>query len=207
VSGRVIPASEEAGVLVATLKDGTVLTGEHHLDESAPNRSPIVSLTLESPLPASGAAMKAVVDADVIILGPGDLYASTLAPLLPEGMREALAASKAEIIYIANLFTKSGQTGGMSAKQHIQELAAYAGREPDRILIHTNGGFESSVLDLYAKEGESPVVDDLGEDPRVVRTSLASVHVVPPVPEDPVPRSLARHDPDKLAKALSVELA
>lgn len=203
VSGRVIPASEEAGTLMATLSDGTILEGEHHLDEAAPDRAAIVSLTLKDAVPASGAAMSAITDADVIIIGPGDLYASSIAPLLPQGMKEALSTSKAKLIYIANLFTKSGQTGGMTTTEHLTALERYAGRMPDGILIHANGGFGEDVLERYAQEGEAPIVDDLGEDSRVTRASVASVHAVPPVPGDPVPRSLARHDPEKLAAALA----
>lgn len=207
VDGRVIPASEDAATLRATLADGSVLVGEHRLDEAAPGRAAITEIALESKVPASGAAMKAVISADYIVMGPGDLYASTIAPLLPEGMQEAMKASSAKIIYVVNLFTKAAQTGGMTAKRHIDELARYAGRMPDHILIHANGGFADDVLKLYEKEGETPVVDDLGDDPSVRRVPIASVTVVPPVPEDPVPRSLARHDPEKLAAAFAPLLA
>lgn len=202
VAGSVIPASEEAGTLVATLSDGTTLEGEHHLDETAPGRAAIVSLSLKAPVPASAAAKNALASADTVIIGPGDLYASSIAPLLPDGMKEALSGSKAELIYIANLFTKSGQTGGMTAAEHVAAVEKYAGRKPDRVLIHKNGGFGEDVLERYAKEGEAPVVDDLGSGEKITRASIASVHSVPPVPGDPVPRSLARHDPEKLAAAL-----
>ncbi len=206
VSGRVIPASEKAGTLVATFADGTELEGEHHLDEVEPERARITALRLKESVAASTGALQALTEADVIIIGPGDLYASSIAPLLPEGMKEAVATSKAKLVYIANLFTKSGQTGGMTASEHVAELTRYVGREADCILFHTNGGFGADVLELYGKEGEEPIVDDFGDDLRVTRTSIASVHMVPPVPGDPVPRSLARHDPEKLAAALTTLL-
>lgn len=203
VEGRVIPASETPAVLHATLTDGSVLVGEHHLDEHAPDRASIRDMKLEIPVSASAPALLAIQNADVIILGPGDLYASTIAPLLPEGMKEAVRSSTARFVYVVNLFTKAGQTGGMTAAQHIEELARYAGRKPDVVLIHKNGGFDEDVLRKYEREGETPVVDDLGEGTHVHRASIASVHVVPPVPEDPIPRSLARHDSKKLADALA----
>lgn len=202
VQGQVIPASDMPATLVATLADGTELTGEHHLDEHAPERARITELSFESSRNVSSAAKNAVAEADFIILGPGDLYASTIAPLLPTGMKEAVTASPAKIIYIANLFTKSGQTGGMTAAMHVEEVARYSGRTPDFVLTHKNGGFDASVIELYQKEGEAPLTDDLGDGAHILRTSLASVYTVPPVPEDPVPRSLARHDPEKLAAAL-----
>lgn len=203
VRGRVIPASEAPAVLVATLSDGTVLRGEHRLDEKIPGRARVAELMLETPVPAAASAMAAVADADLVILGPGDLYASSVAPLLPHGMQEAIASSQAKFLYIGNLFTKAGQTGGMSAQEHVSDLERYLGRPIDFILSCSDGRFDTDVLERYLSEGEEPVVDDHGDDPRVMRASVASVHIVPPMPEDPVPRSLARHDPDKLAEALA----
>lgn len=204
VEGKVIPASTVPATLVVTLADGTEITGEHHLDEYAPDRAAISHIAFETPCDASYAAKEALAHADFIILGPGDLYASTIAPLLPSGMKEALQASRAKIIYIANLFTKAGQTGGMTAQKHIEEVERYTGRTPDFILIHKNGGFDASVIERYQKEGEQPLVDDLPQEAHIIRTPVASVYTVPPVPGDPVPRSLARHDPEKLAHALEL---
>ncbi len=206
VSGRVVSASEAPTVLIATLSDGTQLRGEHRLDEKIPRRARVSSLSLETPTSAAPAALEAVREAELVILGPGDLYASSIAPLLPSGMREAIAQSAAMFLYIGNLFTKAGQTGGMTAKEHVAELERYLGRPVDRILVH-EGSFEPDVLLRYREEGEEPVTDDFADDPRVVRASIASVHLVPPVPEDPVPRSLARHDPALLARALAPLLA
>lgn len=199
VRGTVLPASLQAATLVAHLEDGTSLVGEHRLDEHDPSRAPIAKLELTEPVDALPAALEAIRDADILILGPGDLYASSIAPLLPRGMREAFAKSRGRFIYLANLFSKSGQTGGMTAREHIAELARYAGREPDTILMHHNGGYEEEVLAGYRQEGEEPLQDDFDDDARVHRTPLASVYAVPAVPGDPVPRSLVRHNVEKLA--------
>ncbi len=203
VSGRVIPATDVPTTLLATLADGSIIRGENRLDEHAPERARIDTISYEVATPASSAVLEAIAEADVIILGPGDLYASSIAPLIADGFKEAIAQSNAKLIYIMNLFTKSGQTGGMHASDYIAEIARYAGKKPEVILVHKNGGFNEDVLEKYQQEGEAPVEDDLGDDVRVIRTAIASVHAVPPVPEDPVPRSLARHDPEKLAEALA----
>lgn len=203
VSGRVIPSAETPTVLIAKLVDGTSIRGENRLDENAPDRARIEELSYEVPTVASDAATRALTEADVIIIGPGDLYASSIAPLLATGMKEAFESSSAKFIYIMNLFTKSGQTGGMKASDYIAEITRYTGRKPTDVIIHTNGGFDEEVLEKYQQEGESPVSDDLDAGNSVHRTSVASVHAVPPVPGDPVPRSLARHDPEKLASALA----
>jgi len=201
VCGTVVPATDTPSTLVATLEDGTSIKHEHAIDERT-LRSRIVELALAEPVPLSERARKAILEADAIILGPGDLYTSSIAALLPTGAREAVAASSARLIYIANLFTKMGQTDGYTLGKHVDEITKYAGRRPDNILIH-NGGFSQEVGDWYAKEGEFPLVDDLTGDPTTHRTVLASVSVVPPLPNDPVARSLMRHDPVLVAGALS----
>jgi uncharacterized cofD-like protein len=201
VNGYVIPATDCPTVLSATLSDGSVIEGENAITERE-NDAHIASIRLAEPAPLSEAARRTLATADVIILGPGTLYASTIAPLLADGMQEAIAASKATLVYIGNLFTKKGHSAGLPMSRHIQEVEAYAGRPFDRILIHT-GTFSDDVLGWYAKEDEYPVEDDLGEDPRVVRAGIASVNVVPPVTGDPLRRSLMRHDPELLRIALT----
>jgi uncharacterized cofD-like protein len=202
VSGKVIPATDTPSTLVATLTDGTIVTYEHKIDERVLGRSSIASLAFAHATPLSFSARRAIETADVIILGPGDLYTSTIAALLPGGTRETMKNSKARLIYIANLFTKLGQTEGYSLQKHISEFERYTGRSPDSVLVHS-GEFSPEVLARYAQEGEYPLMDDMGTDKRVRRTPLASVSVVPPLPNDPVARSLVRHDPVLVAEALS----
>lgn len=202
IRGEVLSVSQEPSRLVAALADGRLLRGEHIIDERAVGRARIAELSLESPVELSDAARRAIAEADLIVLGPGDLYTSTVASLLPSGVSDALAQSQAKLVYVMNLFTKAGQTEGYAATDHVREVERYAGRPLDAILVSENG-FPQEALERYAKEGECPVEDDLGEDLRVVRAEIASVAIVPPLPEDPVPRSLIRHDSDKLTGALA----
>lgn len=203
VCGTVIPATEAPTTLVATLTDGTIVRNERYIDEQAAGRAAIASLSLAEPAPLSPAAKDAIEEADLIIIGPGDLYTSSIAALLPTGMKEAIAAAKARLVYVGNLFTKSGQTDGYTARMHVKAIAQYAGREPDVIFLNENG-ISEEVLETYAEAGEHPPIDDfLPTDARVQRLPLVSVFMVPGVPGDPLPRSLIRHDPAKLAAALA----
>lgn len=202
VSGTVIPATEHSSVLVATLADGTSIRTEHLIDAPMEGRAQIQTLALEGNTVLSERAQKTIEAAEVIIVGPGDLYTSSIAALLPSGTQEAIAKSTAQLVYISNLFTKLGQTDGYTLHDHVKEIARYAGREPDTIFVH-QGEFSEEVLEWYAKEGELPLKDDLESDGRCVRGPLASVQVVPPLPNDPIRRSLMRHDPELVAQALS----
>lgn len=201
VRGEVIPVSNKPATLMAHLQDGTVIRGEHEVDVRDSARSPIRAVQLETEVALSDAARTAIREADVIVLGPGDLYASTAAALLVSGMKDAIMQSRAKLFYIVNLFTKAGQTGCLGAKGHMTEIAAYAGREPDTIFV-SNDIFAPEVLAIYEHYGECAVVDDFNtDDARVFRSSLASVVVAEPVPGDSVPRSFIRHDSDKLKRA------
>ncbi|MFZ1987944.1 MAG: gluconeogenesis factor YvcK family protein [Minisyncoccia bacterium] len=203
IRGVVIPATEKPSTLLATLEDGTIIRNERSIDERIAGRPRIKELTLETPEPISPAAKNAIEAADLIILGPGDLYTSSIAALLPSGMKEAVTASKARLVYVGNLFTKMGQTEGYTARDHVREIARYAGREPDVIFLNQNG-LQKEVLETYAQSGEYPPDDDfLMTDARVERLPLVSVYAVPSVENDPLPRSLIRHDPAKLAAALA----
>lgn len=201
IKGTVLQVSEKPGELRARLKDGTVLVGEHTIDERVRGRARISLLSLSEKIWISAEARRAIAEANLIVLGPGDLYTSTIATLLPEGVTAALRETKAKLVYVMNLFTKAGQTEGYTATEHVEEIERYTKCRLDTILVNTTP-FPEEALRSYEEEGEFPVKDDLGVDPRVIRSRLAKVDIVPPVPEDPVPRSLVRHDSTALANAI-----
>jgi uncharacterized cofD-like protein len=201
VHGKVIPVSETPGTLVARLLNGETVVGEHAIDTRTPGRSPIVELSTKEKVEACDEAIQAILAADAVILGPGDLYASTLANFAVGGLSDAVKKSKAKLVYIVNLFTKAGETDGYTARKHVEEVTRYAGRKPDAVLIHS-GEFAKDVLSLYEKEHEFPVEDDLGDDTSVSRSSFADVSVAKMTEGDAVPRSLIRHNSEKLRDAI-----
>lgn len=205
VAGTVIPATEAPATLRALFDDGSEVFGQNAISEAGSATKHITELSLTEALPITEAAERAVSEADVIVLGPGNLYSSTIAALLGQGMRESLASTSATLVYVANLFTKSGETDGLPLSVFVSEVERYAGRNIDRIFVNT-GGFTDEVLAWYARENEFPIVDDLGTQERVTRLPLASVDVVPPVPNDPIRRSLMRHDSRAVAAAISALL-
>ncbi len=205
VKGRVLPVSHQLATLVATLQNGEVIVGEHAIDARTIGRSPIHTLATKEPVSISDESKEAISIADAIVLGPGDLYASTLAEFAVAGVADAVKNSKARIIYIVNLFTKAGQTDGFTASQHVNEIIKYSGRTPDTVIIHS-GSFPQEVLNRYALENEFPVVDDLPHELKVVRGSFADVVLAEKVEGDTVPRSLVRHSSEQLASAIKTLL-
>lgn len=201
IKGKVIPVSDTPGTLVAHLEDGTTIVGEHTIDTPTPGRAHIATLESKEPVTVSEDACAAINVADLIVLGPGDLYASTLANFTVTGLKECVQQSKAKLAYIVNLFTKAGQTQGYGATKYVDEITRYTGRRPNIVLVSTSI-FPQDALARYATEGEFPVEDDLGDDPSVVRGKFASATVVEKSSADVVSRSLIRHDSEKVADAI-----
>lgn len=161
VRGRVIPVTLENVHLAARFEDGAVVVGEKNIDVSDKNdfeRSHnvdqnIVDAWLEG---AEGnlnpRAREAIINADYIIIGPGDLYTSIVPNLLCKGMREALHASSAKIIYICNAMTKRGETTNMEVIDFIDTIEKYI--HPDHLdyVIVNNGHIAEEVVEKYKKE-------------------------------------------------------
>ncbi len=201
VKGQVIPVTLEQTRLVAEYASGARVEGEHLIDEPEVDPGRIKNLSLSVAVNANPAALKAIAEADVVIIGPGDLYTSTLANIIVPGVAAAIQNSRAQVIFVNNLMTKRGQTQGMSARDFVQEITAYVGRTPDVTVLH-NGDFPDAILQKYMVRGEYPIVDDLAANPHVVRTDVASDTETRPDSGDTLVRSLIRHDANKLAAAL-----
>lgn len=204
LQGRVIPVTLNHARLVAAYENGETVKSEHLIDEpDAHADQRIVKLSLEPRAAAHAEAVEAIMMADTIIIGPGDLYTTTLANIIVEGIPEALQLASGKIIFINNLMTKKGQTHWMKAGDLVEEVSRYVGRMPDVVLTH-NDGFPEQALERYKSKSEFPIDDDLSSaaEYRVEREDIVFDDVVEQDKGDTLVRSLIRHDPDKLARAL-----
>ncbi len=203
VSGAVIPVTNQKTHLVATYDDGTVVVGEHEIDEplESTQRS-ITALGITPDATISEKAARALIEADCVIFGPGDLYTSVLANCVIPGFREALEKSSATVVYVSNLMTKRGQTDGFGLKQHVFELTKYMGRMPHHVVMNTEE-LPKELLERYAAEGEYPVsLDECPPETTLVHEHLLASEAMSPASGDTLRRSLIRHDPEKLARTL-----
>lgn len=201
IQGHVFPVSKTKTTLVAEYENGEVVTGEHQIDEPVyphDGRARVVNLYTTPKVRTYKQVKQSIAAADLIILGPGDLYTSLIANLVVAGVSEAIQRSQARLIYIVNLLTKFGQTYGFTAADHLNEITKYAGRQPDHILINDNH-LPKNILKKYETENAFPVVNDMVGDPRVIAADfLAREEVVTPK-GDKLKRSLIRHDGNKVA--------
>ncbi|OGC47291.1 hypothetical protein A2886_03625 [candidate division WWE3 bacterium RIFCSPHIGHO2_01_FULL_42_13] len=203
VTGKVLPITSQPVNLVAEYEDGTTLYGEANIDEPPKDhngKQRIKKLWVEPDSVITADASYEILNADYVILGPGDLYTSLLANVVVSGTAVAIRKSRGIFIYVSNLMTKYVQTYGFSVRDHINELEKYIDRTPDYVLLD-DSEFPKDVLKRYEAEDAYVVKDDLGkkEDFEIARASVLAKEEFVKNSGDLIKRSLLRHDPDKLA--------
>ncbi|KPC49669.1 gluconeogenesis factor YvcK family protein [Amantichitinum ursilacus] len=176
IKGRVYPVCPNATVLHAELADGRIVHGESKL---ASHGSAIKRVFFDSDVRAEPLAIKAIEDADVIVMGPGSLYTSVLPNLLlPEIAAAINANDHADRIYVCNLMTEAGESDHLSAAGHVQAILDHGITRVDKVIINDEH-IPDEVVARYAAENAEPVINDyaaldaLGVE--VIRTRIASL--------------------------------
>jgi uncharacterized cofD-like protein len=204
IKGSVIPVTFTDANLHAEYENGHKATEEHHIDMPRQDgKLRIERIWLEPRAIANPEALLAIASADLIVLGPGDLFTSLLPNLLVDGIAEALMKAKAPKVYVGNLMTKWGQTYNFTAADHLKILEQYIGPCINVVLVNT-GAIPKKALDFYANYHEQPVRNDLIDSKRlrVVKADMVNRKLIQKTKTDALVRSLIRHDSDKLAKTL-----
>lgn len=200
--GQVIPVTFNKLHLVAEYENGKKVTGEGLIDENHLEKTKIKNVYLQPQGEANPKAIKNIEESEYIVIGPGDLYTSIIPVLLVNGVKEAIKKSRAKIIFIMNMMTKSGQTTNYKASDHFKDLVKYLDREPDFILIN-NGNISGEILNSYKRYNEVKVVNDLVENGyEIIEKDLVDAKKVEKNTSDVLYRSILRHDSDKVAKTL-----
>lgn len=206
IKGRVVPVTFTKSVLCADLEDGTKIVGQHHVDvvEKKEKRAPIKKIYLKPKTKINVDAKYAILDADYIIVGPGDLYTSIIPNLLVTGVAAAIKKSKAKKIYVLNLMTKYGQTTNYKAKEHVKILEDYLGKDILDFVLVNKTMPKKNVLTWYEEYGEHPVKDNLLDNKKykIVRKDLIKDVIIKKIENDELRRSIIRHDSTKLAQEI-----
>ncbi len=195
LSGAVYPVTGRPVTLLVTKADGQVIRGESRVRECAgPARSVALEPDAAEAVPEVVAALQR---ADLVVLGPGSLFTSTLPPILVPAVREALQSSATAIVYVCNIMTEAGETDGFDAYAHVDALARHLGRLPDLVVLNSTPVDEARV-EAYRAEGAAVVGASLGRFGEIgVEVSHLPLLGIGPV---------AQHDSERLAAWL-VELA
>ncbi len=196
-SGKVFPVTLDKSNLVAVLQDGTKVFGETNIDRRRIKpKVPIAKIYLSPKARIFKEAAKAIRQADLIVLGPGDLYTSIVPTLLVEGMTDAILSSKAKVCYVVNLMTKKGETDNFKASNFVSEIETYlaaAKTKLSHILINKRQNIPSSKMAFwYKRYGSKAVINDLkkSKETKVVKGGFADT------------TTFFRHDSERLAKVI-----
>lgn len=171
--GKVYPITLKDIQLVIEYRDGTIEIGESVLDHKHGGK-PIASVKTSPRASISPMAKQAIETADCIVLGPGDLYGSLLPNLIIQGVKSAFSRSRATIVYIANLMTHFTQTHNMTAADHLKVIEKHLPKPVDYILLNQQP-IAPTIANMYRRQHEFPVIDDLADDPRVIRRNLINI--------------------------------
>lgn len=162
ITGRVLPVTNADVRLEATFENGTSVVGESRIFEfkkAQDCRIKKVRLLPEFP-PALPEALKAIGEADLILLGPGSLYTSVIPNLLVDGIAQAVCSASALKMYICNIMTQDGETEGMTASEHVAALLAHSGSGLVDLCLCNSAPVRTSLLERYREEDAAPILVD-----------------------------------------------
>lgn len=153
VQGEVIPVTLERTKLHAELENGAIIEGESNIDIPKHDaKLKIKKVFLAPQVPANPHAIRTILEADFVILGPGDLYTSIIPNLLIRGIVPALAKTHAKVIYITNIMTKYGETNGFRASDFVNVMKKYLGRSIIDYCVVNIEKMRGAVLERYKRE-------------------------------------------------------
>lgn len=201
--GRVLPSTLDTVTLIAQAGN-KIIRGEEKIQRTKINGN-LKRIWLEPVGRANPKALKAIREADAIILGPGNFYASVVPNLLVHGIPEAIRKSKAIKVFVCNLMTKAEHTHGFSVADYTKGIEKFLGDEVD-VVIYNNKKPDAAHMNRYARAGDTLTTwDDLPEERELIGKNLMSRHSHTPnkIGVAAIESSLVRHDPAKVASAIA----
>lgn len=197
VTGRVLPVTLDDVALRAELESGRNIIGESKIgDRGCDAQDKILKINLEpenvEPLQE---VLDALIESDIIILGPGSLYTSVLPNLLVQGVQDAIKCSKALKVYVCNVMTQPGETDGKRVSDHIKAIEEHSYDGIVDYCLVNNTIISDELKEKYALEGASQVDIDTKRLEGMGVKCVAGDFLT-------VIDGLVRHDADKLAKKI-----
>lgn len=213
VKGEVIPVTNQNANLFIKLCNGKILRGENQINHDYDiEKAGVEKIYLNPAVKANPEALKAIAEADLIVIGPGNHYCSILPNFLVGGISKAIRSSRAKVVYNCNLVGKQGHTENFILDDYVDSINNHLGnRRIDFVVFNTrNPG--KKLIEKYAKKGESLVKFHENLKPernyKIIRADILSGKKPKYGQADVLAgkRSFIRHDSDKLAKVLMMIL-
>ena len=201
----VIPITKDKADLQIELGDGTLVEGQVNVADADTQGKGFKRIFYKNNISLNEHAKKAILEADFVLIGPGNYYCSVIPNLIVDGFKEALEESKAKLILPINLTNKQGQTQNWKVSDYVNDIEIYLGKKVDIILVNNEPPTVEQTENYKLEEGDGVlVVDDL-VDSRIVRESLISPLLVSfdKTDDRQMYRSFIRHDSVKMADVIA----
>lgn len=189
LKGKVVPLTEDNVVLMGEMADGSIVEGEHNITE---NHNAVKRVFYkEKPVPTQ-AAVKALEEADLIVLSMGSLFTSIIPNLICEEIVESIDRSKGKIMYVCNMVTQPGETEDFKVSDHIRLINQYLGKHKVDVVVANNGAIDETMAKRYESlEQKDPVELDREVTEELVAKVISDDYVT-------VKNNLLRHNVLKL---------
>lgn len=207
--GLVIPATLDNSELQAKLKNGKIIHGQHRIDTYPDlQKKGIKNMYISPRAKANPMAIKSILDAEVVSIGPGNLYCSIIPNLIIKELREAILKTKALVIFHCNLLNRKDHTEGYDLDDYANEINKYLGKDRIDVVTINHLGLspakrktlcvkESDLVKFYPKKNPKRRF-------KVVKSGLIDQACSSYSRSDAIAylRSPVRHDGEKVGKAI-----
>ena len=189
LKGKVVPLTEDNVVLMGEMADGSVIEGEHNITE---NHNAVKRVFYKEKPVSTKEAVRALEDADLIVLSMGSLFTSIIPNLICEEIVEAIDRSKGKIMYVCNMVTQPGETEDFKVSDHIKLINQYLGKRKIDVVVANDGAIDEKMAKRYESlEQKDPVVLDCETTEGLVSKVISDDYVT-------VKNNLLRHNVLKL---------
>ena len=189
LKGKVVPLTEDNVILMAEMDDGCIVQGEHNI--TVDKRKIERVFYKEEPIPTEE-AVKAIEEADLIILSIGSLFTSIIPHLICDKIVEAIDNSNGKIMYVCNMMTQPGETDDFTVTDHVKLLNGYLGKRKIDLVIANKGKIAPALVKKYeSAEQKDAVVYDSKNFSRISAKVISDDFVS-------IQNDLVRHDVIKL---------
>ena len=161
LKGRVLPLTEDNVTLMGNMEDESIIEGEHNITLSPLK---INNVFYKQKPKINKEVIKAIKEANLIVLSMGSPYTSVIPNLICEEVINEIDNSNAKIVYCCNLVTQPGETDGLKVSDHIKILNRYLGKRKIDLVIANNGKIDKEIANKYSSlEQKDPVILDSKE--------------------------------------------
>lgn len=176
LKGKVLPLTEDNVILMGQMEDDSIVEGEHNITQ---DKRKIKKVFYKEEPVVNPSAIKAIKEADLIILSMGSLFTSIIPNLICEDMKKAIDESRAKVMYVCNMTTQPGETDDFKVSDHVRLLNEYLGKKKVNIVVANTGKIDQNIVDKYSTlEQKDPVIldkENIPKDIQIISSDFVSL--------------------------------